>query len=227
MSEKLKLMINKFKIDDCFIAIKYERDSIKTEKEFTRSKENITEELSKAIDELKYHLLDCCVSEFISNKDEMGYKLIEDWQLARTTIYGITFTYYDNCLKGAVISGGYKLLHSTGVINMNTPHRINSHYNEMGSGDDGQLMSTFMWDAVKKVHAHIEDYLNGNRVKKQPDLEGISDNPAIEITTSVSDAKIVTDVKRLKQLNKELAETKSLKVATELYKEATEIMSEV
>lgn len=168
------LYINKFKINEFEVTMVYEKNKIKVTKEFARRYENITEPLQIAIDKMKYHLLDICMSEFISARTLDNTTYLEDWQLQRVRFYGITFTFHDKLLKGAVISGGYELLHSSGVINLNTPHRIFHHYGDCG--DDGQLMSDNMITDVRSLYEQVELYLGGNRVEQQPELEGISLN---------------------------------------------------
>jgi hypothetical protein len=167
-----ELYINKFKINEHEVTMVYEKNKIKITKEFTRRYENITKDLQKAIDKMKYHLLDICMSEFVSAKTLDNKIYLENWQLLRVRFYGITFTFYDKSLNGAVISGGYELLNSSGVINLNTPHRIINHYGD--AGNDGQLMSMEMIVDVQKLYEQVESYLAGNRVEQQPKLEGLS-----------------------------------------------------
>jgi hypothetical protein len=75
---------------------------------------------------------------------------------------------FSHDIQGAVIVAKMKLVKSTGVINLVTPHRIEDFYAE--SGDEGQLMPSGMRDHVTEAIIEIERYIHGERAGKQEEL---------------------------------------------------------
>lgn len=70
---------------------------------------------------------------------------------------------YENEIIGCVIIAQMKLENSTGVINLVTPHRIESFYS--AHGDEGQLMPDGLIDLVHDLSSHVETFIKGNRAQ--------------------------------------------------------------
>jgi len=70
-----------------------------------------------------------------------------------------------NEIIGAVIVAQKKLLRSTGIINIVTPHRIEAFYSE--HGDEGQLMPDDMIEAILEIEFRVKDFIQGKRAQQE------------------------------------------------------------
>lgn len=152
-NKKYQISKWKYKKEDKVYICKYTDEKL-DEFELT-SKDEPLDELKKALEGLAIH-----VKEIAELNDD-----------AEIIVTGVTFTHKkddvgENVL-GAVITAQHKLIKSTGVININTPHRINNFYSE--HGDEGQLMTMEMEDDLLLLMNYVNKYIQGER-QKQMDM---------------------------------------------------------
>lgn len=149
------MQINKIKIDNkgSKLTISYQQGEDKIEIEKDTRKFGMQDSFKKAVESLKQYFLEICELDTTAGQ--------------RTTIYGCTFTTWKDgggplakVVSGICISAGVNLLKGTGVVCMNSPHRINDFYGD--NGDHGQLMPVGMIADVEVLKNEIVEYLNGN-----------------------------------------------------------------
>lgn len=110
------------------------------------------------------------LKSLIDSFQDLAQYVIEICELPNSSdieVTGVSLSFSHDIL-GAVIIAKMKLVNSTGVINLVTPHRIEDFYAE--SGDVGQLMPSGMRDHITNAIIEIERYIHGERAGKQEEL---------------------------------------------------------
>lgn len=111
------------------------------------------EEFDNKLANLRKHVLEICEYP------------VEEERLARVEVTGVSFSYGSKSnVMGASIIAQYQPKDCLAPVNLVTPHKIETFYNESG-GDDRSLMSDKMLVDLNALMVEAERYLNGERAQ--------------------------------------------------------------
>nr|DAZ68639.1 MAG TPA: hypothetical protein [Caudoviricetes sp.] len=96
----------------------------------------------------------------------------ENW-LDKITVRGVSYSYSDDGVEGAVITAQRDLEYSTAPENCNTPHKPYEMYNEDGEDPEGIiLMPPEIIDRLDVLEDEAQKYIDGDRAQGTLDFDG-------------------------------------------------------
>jgi hypothetical protein len=82
------------------------------------------------------------------------------------TVHSVSFSYSDDDVKGAVITGQRELEHSSAPLNLNTPHKPYEPYNpEQGDVDPDMLLPEETCERLDILDDEANKYIDGDRAQ--------------------------------------------------------------
>ncbi len=111
------------------------------------------------------------------------------------TVHGVSFSYSDEGVKGAVITAQRTLEHSSAPLNLNTPHKPYEPYNpDQDDIDQDMLLPEDTCDRLEDLDTEAEKYIDGDRAQGNlfKELEKEAESADKRKKQNIEDMKAVT-----------------------------------